>query len=803
MKKLPLLFLLCLGFGELSSQTKIETALQALGEKYPQEKIYLQYSKANYVAGDQLWFKAYVFDGYNRTTISTSLHLVLYNDKKQIVSRKFIPLFEGEGNGSFALQDSLQEGIYYIRAYTQWMLNFDESFQYIHPIAVYNPASPKKLVADTLAAWTAKAYTEGGTFVAGNNTKVVVRLTSDGILPAKWNAYVIDAEKPAEKITSFQSLDKNIGTFFIIPEKDKKYQVVVEDDKKRKATVSLPAVTETGLSMQVNTAKGLVHYAIRNKTSSHGWTTCTIVGTINNIMVYKAQARIDQAGVAANIPTERLVNGILQLAVIDSAGQVLAKRLSFIEPTELKLNEPSFARIYLNHTARDLNTFEILPDTNSIHYEILVLDGSTPNFLAENSILTSLWLTEDLKGKVDNPARYLGYDGDAAALDALLVTEQWTRFSWEDFIAGKYPEIKYKPTSYLGFRGTAFGRGNVAANAELNLILKFSDSSTQFQQVKTDSKGNFELTGLGFENAVKIFYQLNDKNVATRDLKITFEPLNTTADYQSALPASGYLLVTRNPKDVLKPDIARAVQARDNFKMNEIKIKELEEVKITAKKKNPTQELNEKLSTGMFRSMNETVIDFVNDNQSAFAYSSVIQYLQGRIAGLTVENRNGTFVPVIRGQQAAIYLNEMPIDPSGAGSIAVSDIAMVKVIKSGFVGSSAAGGGGAAVAIYTRRGDTQRANTAPGLTSTLNNSILAGFDKTELFTSPDYKDPAMRPIQKDTRDLLYWEPNQEVDGSKNIPIRFFNNDDAKTIRVIIIGFSRSDDTPLFYNEIIK
>ena len=60
-----------------------------------------------------------------------------------MISRKLVPLFGAEGQGSIAVPDSLAEGIYYIRAYTDWMLNFDEAFQYVHSFALYNTTSPQ------------------------------------------------------------------------------------------------------------------------------------------------------------------------------------------------------------------------------------------------------------------------------------------------------------------------------------------------------------------------------------------------------------------------------------------------------------------------------------------------------------------------------------------------------------------------------------------------------------------------------------------------------------------------------------
>ena len=63
-----LLFVL---FIQLSSQQKPVGALEKLYDKYPQEKIYLWYNKSAYVAGETIWFKSYVFTGYDLTFIST------------------------------------------------------------------------------------------------------------------------------------------------------------------------------------------------------------------------------------------------------------------------------------------------------------------------------------------------------------------------------------------------------------------------------------------------------------------------------------------------------------------------------------------------------------------------------------------------------------------------------------------------------------------------------------------------------------------------------------------------------------
>jgi hypothetical protein len=112
----------------------------------------------------------------------------------------------------------------------------------------------------------------------------------------------------------------------------------------------------------------------------------------------------------------------------------------------------------------------------------------------------------------------------------------------------------------------------------------------------------------------------------------------------------------------------------------------------------PEQQLNEQYCTGLFKSAEGTILD-VLDNPSAAGYINILDWLNSRVAGLQIYiTRSGTRIPIIRGSQARIFLNEMPIDAVFINSIPIADIAMIKVIKQPFAGSF---GNAPAVAIYT------------------------------------------------------------------------------------------------------
>jgi hypothetical protein len=113
--------------------------------------------------------------------------------------------------------------------------------------------------------------------------------------------------------------------------------------------------------------------------------------------------------------------------------------------------------------------------------------------------------------------------------------------------------------------------------------------------------------------------------------------------------------------------------------------------------------LNARFCRGLFQSTHGTIID-IQSQVSVNGHLNILNWLQGRIAGLQIyNNRAGVPFAVIRGGVPAIFIDEMPVDYSALNSLPVNDIAMIKVIKTPFLGGP--NGGHGAVAVYTRRGD--------------------------------------------------------------------------------------------------
>ena len=121
--------------------------------------------------------------------------------------------------------------------------------------------------------------------------------------------------------------------------------------------------------------------------------------------------------------------------------------------------------------------------------------------------------------------------------------------------------------------------------------------------------------------------------------------------------------------------------------------------------KNPKELLNDKYASSLFKSADGTIFDL--ENETVGAYFNILDWLEGRVAGLQVfVSRTGIRVPVIRGSAATIFVDEIRMDPSYLNFLSVNDIAMIKVIKGPFVGAIGNGGGGT-IAIYTIKADEE------------------------------------------------------------------------------------------------
>jgi len=129
---------------ELLSALNASTADRAV------ENLYLHTDRSFYSSEDTLWFKAYLLDAALLIPSRKSglLYVELVTDSNIVIKRTMLPVAGGIAFGQVVLsQKDVPPGGYYIRAYTNWMRNFDERTVFKKHIFVNKAADKEWLIS--------------------------------------------------------------------------------------------------------------------------------------------------------------------------------------------------------------------------------------------------------------------------------------------------------------------------------------------------------------------------------------------------------------------------------------------------------------------------------------------------------------------------------------------------------------------------------------------------------------------------------------------------------------------------------
>lgn len=103
-----------------------------------QERVVLHTNKSNYRLGETLWYKTYqVYTSpVYRDAVSRIVYIDLISPDQEIVESQMLKTQNGVAWGQFTLNDTLPTGNYFLRTYTRWMQNYDDSTQTVLEIPI-------------------------------------------------------------------------------------------------------------------------------------------------------------------------------------------------------------------------------------------------------------------------------------------------------------------------------------------------------------------------------------------------------------------------------------------------------------------------------------------------------------------------------------------------------------------------------------------------------------------------------------------------------------------------------------------
>jgi len=798
MRNTGLISLVCILFCVTAHAQSVENSINLYGLNFPREKVHVHFDKESYLPGEDVWFKAYIFEDYLPSERSTNFYIGLYDEEGKLLQQNMQPIIRSSADGNFRLPDSIKGKQVICRAYTSWMLNFDTGFLYSKTIRILK----RNAVADKSdpGIQELQFFPEGGDVIEGERNTIAFKASYKNGLPFSIQA-LIKKQETGETLLKIGAEHDGMGRFDLEQLPGEHYYAEWTDDKGQPQRTYLPAARITGVSLKLAQSNGKLFYNIVNKLSDD---SLYILAYLYQKVVYKSGL-----GIAKNdrtngfIPLEGFPSGTLQFTVFDKNWQPVAERICFINNNNYSSKVTLTAKT--SSTARRAKNEIVVtaPDTLLTNMSLSITDADM-NSDPSAGIINSMLLNADIRGYINNPSYYFAAN-DAAnrqALDLLLLTHGWRKYNWVDMRAGKTPEIKFVPDEYLSIYGQLNKNGVKSGDKEqVNLIVRTKDSAKTMYSVFPDANGLIKATGLLFYDTAKIYFSFNNKN-KSNNTGLAFSTQNNTLRMQPRISNYGEYLVKGEAVAAALPNVSLFeyyLKAPTSGAAGE---KTLETVKVKANrrswKNDPLVKLDERYATGMFSGgANSFAIDVLNDERAAFSFD-IYSYIAGKIPGLTYsmaniaegkvfQHRNGT--PVI-------YIDEHYQENSVLQSITVDQVAYIKFLEKSMMEGPKMGAGASnesgftpAILIYLRKGNDMLDRKA--VATELGRVSVMGYTPVKEFYAPDYEQMA-NPPANDARSTLLWQPYLVTDKlTPSIPVVFYNNDFTKRIRIVLEGINEA------------
>lgn len=753
--------------------------------KFPAEKMHIQFDKGLYNREETIWYKIYLISGTQLSALSKNVYVEWYDTSGHMIKQTVAPLYQSTARGSFDIPADYKGNFIHVKAYTRWMLNGDPDFLYQRDLGVNTGKTTAKKVQPITYKTTVETFPEGGNLVEGLNSKIAFKATNQYGYPVFIKGALVG--KNNKFIDSIDIKHDGMGFFFLNPQPGEEYAIHWTDENGKSGVCQIPPAKKEGAKIAVMTTndQAIIQVERSDSASSHFRKMNLLVHMNQNLFFKVALNATERSILNARIPIDQLPTGILQFTLFTDDWVPVAERLVFINNHTHEFNV-RFNTPMVNMDKRGKTVFEVyVPDTAFSNLSIAVTDADvvTPD---DRSIFSDILLSDDVHGKIHNPAYYLSSDADSvmANLDLVMLTNGWRRFDWDKIRAGQTPDYKYpRETDFMALQGKVYGTDRISTSSPLmlNLIIVGKDSSKHFAFLPVNKDGSFYQNTYYYDTA-RIFYSFNGNQNLTNVTQVQFNngllrqvpkviryPYSTRpylwSDSLAKLKLDHYL----QEQEILKKSMAATT---------------LQEVVVQARPKSKEEIMDEKYTTGLFSGGDSYSFD-VMDDPTSFGSIDILTYLQSKVPGLVISGSGQNMSVTYRGAVPDLYVNESQSNMDMVQTMSVNDVAMIKVFRPPFFGS-AGGGGGGAIAIYTKKGnDAQHTNDTN--VKGLENTVLGGYSRFKEFYNPNYeKEP--NTSTPDIRTTLYWNPY--ITTNKQSPrtrIEFFNNDVTKKYRVVLEG----------------
>jgi hypothetical protein len=766
---LPIIVLV-IGLGKLKAQNavtdidELKTSFVNRVTELYQEKVFIHTDRSMYITGETIWLKPYCVDAtyHTFTDLSKVVNIELFDLYGNVVKKERIQLKEGIGEGQIFVSPDLQTGVYELRAYTNWMKNFDSDYAFSSSLSIINPSDDSVVKGDVQvdsSNFSLDFFPEGGDLVAEIESKVAVKANDLFGTGIRLMGVVFDNEE--NEVAKFSTSQKGYASFQLKPQKGKTYKARIaygsEIYKK-----DIPIALNSGLTLAVTT-NNVGDYNVVVRSSSNFIQTMFLVIHTRGV-IHKFEPLYPSLEQNINIEREGLEEGISHITILDRNFTPIAERLVFKYQSvenliKLTTNKIEYSKREKVKLSIDANKIDVIA---KMSVSVFRTDSSLR--LSDN-IVSSLLLTSDLKGKVINAADYFDVKNinKKAQLDLVMLTNGWRRFDWKQ-IANK----KERHLSYPAEMNAPIISGKLKKEGDdpfpSSLKISFMGRSSFLNSTAISPDGTFHLeVPFRIKNEKAIFFIHND-TLNKNQIK-----LSSTFDFDYNIPQFDNSSINSNLKGYIETlntntQISQIYRSHNFF--------------------NGLGKESQKITSDFY---GKPDVVYTLDNYTRFetVEDLFIEYI--RFAYIKTKNKKKKFFVLNeQGNQVAtlVTIDGVPVFDSefilGFDPLKVEKVSMINnTYFTGDVGYSSL------LSFTTYNGDLDKLELPESLVELAYDIIQSP----KQFYSPNYKiDNNLLNRIPDYRNTLYWNPNISI-SNNSTELEFYTSDDPGLYKIQIEGIT--------------
>ena len=498
-KNLGVSLLLSLFFLTASGQSQPHTAqdLEVIHAALPQDQPYMLFSKETYETGEDMWFKAWLFDRSLLTLSNRSqtLFLRIYDSADSLVWNEKYPISGGRAEGHVFIGEHWKTGEYRVEGYTQSSF-YADSTEAVFPQKIWVVDRIDKQEPQDTRTGLQKdnirlgLYPEGGYLVQGIKNYVAFKATDNQGMPVPLSGWLCENRA---RILNIESSHDGMGLLSFVPHEGVRYTVQLTNGQE----FPLPSSLRSGMVMHLeHTDRKNVVFSARQPRGSMPRRISLFV-QMRGVPCYQAGG-ILRDSLIISLPMSGFPGqGIAEATLFDEQQRPIAERLFYVLPDkQLTITARPSKEVYIRRDKGEVRIHVTDSEGKPVQAEICmsIFDKAYMSQAYRETMLSYNFLSTQIRGNIHHPAYYFDRKNPdrLQALDLLLLTQGWRRYTWQ----ASRKDYHGKPflcDNIIGMEtvGSRKMKRNTTNGGEQ--VIQVFGPSGDSQFLWTDSVGNFSV----------------------------------------------------------------------------------------------------------------------------------------------------------------------------------------------------------------------------------------------------------------------------------------------------------------------